>query len=79
MPLAAFSSRVFGVFEVRDLHFDHSNWNRLRDRFIFKIILLRHILVGDTNLFLCERLNFNPFMRTFVNFTIYVFTWHDFT
>ena len=27
----------------------------------------------------CERLNFNPFSRTFVHFNIVILTWYDFT
>ena len=40
---------------------------------------MRHILVGHTNISFCERLNFNTFMRTFLNFTIVILTWYDFT
>ena len=47
--------------------------------FIFKFVLLSHILVVHTNIFFCERLNFNPLMHNFVNFTIVVLTWYDFT
>ena len=54
-------------------------WNHLRDRFIFKFVLVRQILVGYTNVYFCERLNFNPFSCTFVHFNIVVLTWHDFT
>ena len=42
--------------------------NRLHDCFLFKFVLLRHILVGHTNIFFCRRLTFNPFMRTFFTF-----------
>ena len=38
------------------------------------VFFMRHILVGRTNISFCERLNFNPFMRTFVHFTIVFFT-----
>ena len=34
---------------------------------------MHQILVGHTNISFCERLNFNPFMCAFVNFTIVVF------
>ena len=79
MPLADFSLRVFSVFEVRDLHFSYSIWNRLRGRFVLKFVLLRHILVGDTDFYFYERLKLNPFSCTFVYFTIVIFTWYDFT
>ena len=79
MLLADFGLRVFSVFEVWDLHFAYSNWNRFRDCFMFKFVLLRHILVGDTNVSFYERLNFNPFMCTIVHFNIDVLTWYDFT
>ena len=74
-----FSSLVFSVFEVRDLHIAYSNWNCLSDCLIFKFGLLRHIIVGHTSNFFCERLNFNPFSQAFVQFTIVVLTWYDFT
>ena len=32
-------------------------WNRLSYRFLFKFVLLRHILVGYTNIYFRERLN----------------------
>ena len=70
MPLADFSSRVFSVFEVRDLHFSYSNLNRLIYCFVFKFVLLHQIIVGDTNISFCEWSNFNPFSSTFVYFTI---------
>ena len=54
--------------------FDH-----LRDRFLFKFILLHHIYVGYTNIYFYEQLTFNPFCYTFVKFTIVVLTWYDFT
>ena len=54
-------------------------WNRLRDCFTYKFVLLRHILVGYTNVYFCDKLNFNTFSRTFVHFTIFVLTWNDFT
>ena len=79
MPLAAFSLRVTSLFEFRDLHFAHSNFNRLRDCLFFQFFLLRRILVDYTNLSLCGWLNFNPFSRTFVHFIIVALTWHDFT
>ena len=78
MPLTDFSSRVFSIFEVWDLHIAYTNLNRLCDWLIFKFDLLHHILVGHTNISFYERLNFNPFMRTFVHFTIAVLTWYDF-
>ena len=53
--------------------------NRLRDCFIFKFVLLRHIIVGNTNVFFRERLDFNPFIFTFVHFTVVVFIWYYFT
>ena len=78
MPLADFSLRVFSVFEVRDLHFSYSIWNHLRGPFVLKFVLLRHILVGDTDFYFYERLKLNPFSCTFVYFTIVIFTWYDF-
>ena len=79
MPLAYFSSRILSVFEVQDLHIAYSNRNWLRYWFIFRFVLLGHIPVGHTNIFFCGRLNFNPFSHTFVNFTIFILTWYDFT
>ena len=37
MHLASLSSRVFGIFEVRDLNSAYSNWNRLHDCLIFSL------------------------------------------
>ena len=53
--------------------------NRLHDSFLFNFVLLSRILVGYTNIYLCELLNFNPFSRNFLNFTIFVLTWYHFT
>ena len=78
MILTAFILRIFGVFEVQDLHFPHLNLKPLPWS-IFKFVLLRHILIGHTNISFCVRLNFNPFIPTFVHFTIVVLTWYDFT
>ena len=47
--------------------------------FMFKFVLFNHILVGYTNISFCERFNFNPFIHTFVYFTIIVLTWYYFT
>ena len=55
------------------------NSNCLCDLFIFKFALLRHIIVGYTNIDLYERLNFDPFIHTFVHFTIVVLNWCYFT
>ena len=57
----------------------NTNFNLLRDGFLFKFVLLLHILVSHTNIFFCERLNFNIFMGTFVHFDIVVLTRYDFT
>ena len=53
--------------------------NHLRNRFISKFILLRHVYVGYSNISFRERLSFNTFSHTFVHFTIAVLTWYDFT
>ena len=37
------------------------------------------IYVGFTNILFCEKLSFNPFIRTFVHFTIVLLTWYYFT
>ena len=79
MPLTAFSSRVFSVFEVQDLFLPIKIWNRLCDHFIFNFFLLCHILIGNNSVYLCDRLNFNPFIYTFVHLTIAVFTWYNLT
>ena len=79
IPLTAFSLHVYIVLEVWDLHIVYSNRKRLRDCFIFKFVLLRHILIVHTNNFFCERLNFNPLIRIFLHFTIVVLTWYDLT
>ena len=42
------------------------------------VFSFRQILVVHTNISFCERSKFNPFTRTFVYFTIAIFTWHDF-
>ena len=47
--------------------------------FLFKFVLLCHILVGYTNIFLCERLIFNLFSHTFVHLTIVVLNSYDST
>ena len=60
MPLVAFSLRVISVFEVHGLHIACSNWNFLRDCFIFNYVSLLHILVGHANIYLCGQLNINP-------------------
>ena len=39
--------------------------------------LLRHIYVGFTNMYFCERLSYNPFHFTSVIFTILFLTWYD--
>ena len=69
-----------------DLHKVRTIWNTksstenwLLVRLIFKFSLLHHILVGHTNIFFCELLKSNPFMRTFIKFTIVVLIWYDFT
>ena len=41
--------------------------------------LLRHIYIGFTNMYLCERLSYNPFNRTYVIFTIVFLTLYDLT
>ena len=79
MMLAVFSLHVFSVFEVRYLHFAYSKWNRLNNQFIFKFVSLHQIPVENTNITFFDQLNSNPFMRNFVNFTIVVLTWYDFT
>ena len=53
-------------------------WNCLYDRFLFNFFIFHHILVGHTNISLCEQLQFNIFMCTFVYFIIVVMTWYDF-
>ena len=53
--------------------------NCLRDRLLFKFILLHQNYVGYTNMFFCEKLGFNTFSHTFVNFTIVILTWYNFT
>ena len=53
-------------------------WNFLHDCLLCKLVLLRHIIIGHANITFCERLNSNPFIRTFVHFTIFVLNWHDF-
>ena len=59
MPLTDFSSRVTSIFEVRDLHFPHSNLKPLTWLSPIWVFLLRQILVGHTNIFFCEQLKFN--------------------
>ena len=51
----------------------------LHDRLLFEFILLCHMYVGYTKIFLCERLSFNLFSRTFEKFTIVVLILYDFT
>ena len=79
MPLADFSSRVTRIIRClglilclfkSDIH--------LRDRFLFKFILLRHMYVGYTNSSFFKRLSSNPFSCTFIHFTIVVLNWYDF-
>ena len=53
--------------------------SRILFRFVFKFVSLRHILVGHTKIFFCERLNFNNFLLNPVHFTIFVLTWYYFT
>ena len=79
MPLRILVHSFFSVFEVWDLHISYSNLNLLRNSFIFKFVLLHHILVVHTKIFSYERLNFNTFSRTYVHFIIVILTWHDFT
>ena len=78
MPLTDFSSRVISVFEVRGLPIACSNWNFLRDFFIFKFVSLRHILVGHVNVYFCYRLTLNTFSPTLVHFNIVIMDWYDF-
>ena len=66
-------------FRSRTYNFPIQIWNILRDFFLFKFVLLCHILVVYTNLSFCEQFNINPFYCTFVHFTIVILTWHDFT
>ena len=79
MPLADFSLHVTSLFQVWYLHLLIQIWNRLRDCLLFKFFLLRHILIGYTNLYLFWRLNWNTLMHTFLNFTVVILTSHDFT
>ena len=53
--------------------------NRLRDRFLFKFVLLLYIIIGFTKIFFWQRLKFNPFMNNFVHFTILILTWCNLT
>ena len=74
----AFILRVINVCEVRGLHIAFSNWNCLRDRFLFQFVSLRHILVGHASGHLCDRLTINTFSRTLVRFTLVILTWYEF-
>ena len=47
--------------------------------FLFKFVLFHHIIVGRTNIYFCEQLNFNIFMHTFLYFNTVILTWYDFT
>ena len=75
----AFRSRVTRLIKYLGLIFCPNKFYHLRDRFLFKFILLRHICVGYKKIPFCEQLSFNPFVRTFVQFTIFVLTWYNFT
>ena len=78
MPLETSSLCATSLFEFRDLLFPYSNLNRLCDCFFFIFVFLCHIVVRYTNIFFCERFNFNPFTRKFLHFTITVLNWYDF-
>ena len=64
---------------VQDLYFTCSNLNQLCDRLLVKLVLLRHINVGYTNIFFCGWLRSNNFCCTFASFTIVILTWYDIT
>ena len=46
---------------------------------LISVTYCRNLFVGFTNILFCERLSFNLFSRTFVNFTIALLIWYDFT
>ena len=82
--LSVFCSRILvrasqAYLRSGNLIFHIQIWNRLRDCFLFKFILLRHICVGYTNTSFCDKLSFNPFSCTILYFDILFLTWYDFT
>ena len=72
MLLVSFSLRVKQDLRYGTYIFPIQIWNRLCDHVLFKVFLLRYILIGYTHVSFFKRLNFNNVSRNFLSYTIVV-------